>query len=513
MERKRRLSTNPAISCRGGVWLALFYLVVFAAMFLFYTEIHPLYIFDLDDWLYLSYGRHAFPVFGQWNLTKVLPETLFPLASYFGTYVLYPITGDYIQSLCSVYAFVVTCFILLYLMMAGRVLKQVFGSNGGSLVMILAAFFLAHFTPFMVKEFGNKHLFNSMNVNCFFNYLIPALFNFTLCFYFMVPSDEDWADTEHLFRKGILIFAVYLAINSNLWSSVILMVFFGVSLLFSLAEGILENKRNGRKLISVPFLFGFIRKHFPKFAAIFCWLFSMVFEVKARVGTGVGSFVLGVVLTQFADSIASMNRQFWSVVLLINALAVLVAFMVRKPEGKKFLYWWIFMLSCAVISAVYQVLLGAVLSGAVAGSNYMNRADVMVCWLLWLMLMTAVSLAYLCQVQPRVQWFMPLLVFVLLVEVVLSPTTFVDNYAASETPSQVKAINTDLIHQVEEAEAAGKTAVDVHLPEAVSWGWPLDEKTSPGRISWTLFSHGITEKEIQITIVPDPAKDAEFNLK
>lgn len=163
----------------------LFSIIAFWALFVFYTKVHPMYIFDLDDWLYISYGRHAFPTTALWNPTKVMPETLFPLTSYIAVYLLYPLTGDYIMSLCYVHAFVTVAFILGYILMAGRVLKRRFGLNDGVLAVFLTVFLLAHFTPFLVKDRGNYHLFNSMNVNCFFNYMIPALWNYTLCFFFM----------------------------------------------------------------------------------------------------------------------------------------------------------------------------------------------------------------------------------------------------------------------------------------------------------------------------------------
>lgn len=314
-------------------------------------------------------------------------------------------------------------------------------------------------------------------------------------------------------KKGLLVFGVYLAINSNLWTSVILMCYFGVEILFDLIESIRERRQGSEKAGALQFLRQFVITQFPRLFAIGCWFVSLLFEFRSRRGAGFisGSLQLAESMEAWVTAVTSMNRTFWKVILVINFAALAVAFFRRwkgRASGEKFLGWQLKMAVCLGLCAVYQVLLGSVV-----GANYVSRSDTLMCWMLWLLMMTASSLAYLYQRFPRMQWVMPLLVFVLLVEVVLSPTTFVGNYASAETPSQVKAINEDIIRQVKEAEAAGESRAEVHLPETVSWGWPLDEQLSPSRISWSLYSHGITEKQIKITIVPDPEKDIEFNLR
>ena len=509
---------NNISQCEGKkkCLLAAFFLVTGLSLYIFYTVVHPMYIFDLDDWFYISYGRHAFPTTSLWNPSKVMPETLLPLVSYIGAYLVYPLTGDYIQSLCYVHALTTVLFIMTYLMLAGRVLMKRFSLDKATLTIFLAAFFLAHFTPFLVKDFGCYHLFNSMNVYCFFNYTIPALWNYTMCFYFMctMPNDEKWYKKEDGWKKSFLVLGVYLAINSNLWTSQILMIYFGVRLLFTLVQRARSEKQEGKKWFTFSFIASYIVDCFPQILAIGCWLISMIFEVHSRRGGGFvnSSFMLGESISALLRAIGSMNRVFLYFVVTINALAFFCV-LVRRCKTHvwdiKFLSWQLEMVVCMVLCMVYQILMGAVLKD---GSGYVARNDTLMTWMLWLLMMTVTSAVYIYRCQPRLQWLAPLLVFALLTEVVVSYPTYVGNYASSETPSQVKAIDDDIISQIVWADQAGENTVEEHIPVSISTGWPLDIKNTPPKVGWTLFCHGITERPLTVTFLPDIEKDTQFHL-
>ena len=59
----------------------LFYLAIFIFLFVWFTKVHALVVFDADDWSYLAYVRATTPVWGEWNPAKVFPEVVFPFFS------------------------------------------------------------------------------------------------------------------------------------------------------------------------------------------------------------------------------------------------------------------------------------------------------------------------------------------------------------------------------------------------------------------------------------------------
>ena len=69
----------------------LFLFSIFIFSFYFFTSIHPLYIFDTDDWINMAMWRTLYPSTVNYNPSKILPEVLFPLVSLFSIKILYPI--------------------------------------------------------------------------------------------------------------------------------------------------------------------------------------------------------------------------------------------------------------------------------------------------------------------------------------------------------------------------------------------------------------------------------------
>lgn len=128
----------------------------FFCLFAFFTVAHPLYIYDTDDWTYISSHRHALPMTHAWNPTKILPETLMPLAAEIGVRFIMPFSGDYIGAMAYAFAFFVAMFIVLYILAFGRVLKEKFSLDDKVISIMLVIFLLWHFLPFNVNGGGGR---------------------------------------------------------------------------------------------------------------------------------------------------------------------------------------------------------------------------------------------------------------------------------------------------------------------------------------------------------------------
>ncbi len=74
----------------------IFFGIMLLSLILFFTEAHPLVVYDGDDWSQISYRRAAIPQWGGWNPIKVFPETLLAMSGYMAAYVVRPLTQDYI---------------------------------------------------------------------------------------------------------------------------------------------------------------------------------------------------------------------------------------------------------------------------------------------------------------------------------------------------------------------------------------------------------------------------------
>ena len=101
-------------------WEICFFLAVFVSMFVFFTGVHRLVIYDGDDWVNLSQMRHFIPMWHGFNPIKILPETLMPLVGYVSGYVITPFTGNYVDAVTLASALLVSGLITLYIYLFGQ---------------------------------------------------------------------------------------------------------------------------------------------------------------------------------------------------------------------------------------------------------------------------------------------------------------------------------------------------------------------------------------------------------
>ena len=102
----------------------LFLFSIFIFSFYFFTSIHPLYIFDTDDWINMATWRTLYPSTVNYNPSKIIPEVLFPLVSLFSIKILYPIIDDYVITLNIGIAFFYSVIITFYFATVYQSLKQ-----------------------------------------------------------------------------------------------------------------------------------------------------------------------------------------------------------------------------------------------------------------------------------------------------------------------------------------------------------------------------------------------------
>lgn len=137
----------------------VWYLGVFGFLFVWFTQIHPLVVYDADDWTYLAYVRSATPIWGDWNPAKVFPETVMPFFSTVAVYTLMPLLGDYILAQTVMHALVVSAFITVYVFCFTELVKRVLPVKTAGAVSASALFLLLHFLIFRSRQQDNSYLF------------------------------------------------------------------------------------------------------------------------------------------------------------------------------------------------------------------------------------------------------------------------------------------------------------------------------------------------------------------
>lgn len=482
-------------------------------MLVFFCIVHPLYIYDTDDWTYISFSRHAWPGTDNWNPTKILPETLMPLTAEMGIRLLMPFTGDYVGSMAIAFAVVLTAFILVYVVSLGKVLEKKFALKQSTVFLLIALFVLYHFLPFSVSETGNRYLFYGGSVNCTFNYLIPGLLNASVTMYLMTHPQSKWSDSGNYVWKGVLVLALYLCINSNMFHSIILISFMCANLLISGVKEI--TCRKSKKLGQL--ITGWLKNNLFEIVIIFCWLISLVFEVNGgraawAAETGLFNLPIKETLGRFFQSIRSINRLYlFSILALVfSALSVYILWGKRKKSKIDKVYIENFgkIVICLSITLIYLVLLCAKVSPA-----YIENNLVMISWMFWLMLVGFISLAYMIVRVPQLILLLPLLLYLVIFETVIDGRSFAENNVAGFDSETVKALDNHIVEQMIAADEAGIESVNVYIPVHTSDSWPMDISYGGNRIATTLFRHGIVSRKMNVTLVMDQSINEEFQLR
>ena len=468
--------------------------LIFAAMFVFFSQVHPIVLFDGDDWNVISDARTGLPKWGGWNPVKVLPETFFPICGYLAAFVVTPIVGDYLTAFTLTVALTGSIFVTAYVMMFVLFAEKILRLDKLPANLFGVMFLLLHFAIFLKHNTqDNLYLFHTTDADCFFNYILPNLLNAALV---MLLARVDV--TKKIFDRATwqslgLFFALYLAIFSNVWSSCILAIFVGVELL----SRVVPKNFKSRK---------FFAENRSLFVTLIFWLISLLFEAnggRAKTIAFEENF-----FAQVIDAAAIVTKSLLfdnhGAALLIFA-ALTTIFMWRKSDEfllvlKKF---WL----CLPLWTTYIILIAARVD-----TDYAVRPDVQFGFFFFVFVIFFATLSFWLKKFPRAAFILPILAFALLTWIfsgkrTLCPSTF------NHVPEKICVeISRHIVNQIVAADSAGLSEVVVTVPQGDgvdNWPHPLYMGEN---VSRTLHVHGIISRRLEVKILLDVTLNERFNL-
>ncbi len=492
-------------------WQTAFYLLVFIGLLLFFTCAHPLYIYDADDWTYVSSPRPAVPMPFGWNPTRILPEILMPLAAQIGVSCINPFLQDYIQSMAIAFAVVLSGTILLYLAGMDWLLQKSYQLKQERYFLLLSIL-LWHFLPFCTADTQNQHMFYADNVTCVFYYIIPGLLNAGAAL--LVLSGCRLSRKNDVLLNGVLLLGIYLCINSNMYSNFILTAAVCAELFYAWLRELREKH--------TPFwrsIWQVLRENGVKTGIVCLWLLSILLEFtggRAQQADDTQSFALRETLALFGQSVADLNK-IW----LIGTLALIVAAFIvciisvkkctRNDDTKKLDAEYLHQMAvcglCLAVSILYLVLLSAKVN-----PNYVIHSIVEFSWMIWCFFALMSSAAYLMRRCPKTVALLPLLLCIVISVVVTDGCVYAEyNNVQKYSIQTVKKLDEEIIRQAQEAEAEGLETVEIHIPLEPE-DWPLPLSWGGERIARTLYRHGLTKTKLQVQLVMDEKINREFGL-
>lgn len=479
---------------------------IFLVMFIFFVKGNMLVPYDGDDWSNLSSMRNAIPMPNGWNPIKILPETLFPITGFFAAYAVNPIIGDYIQSISITSACVLSLIITVYVLLFRRWLVQIWNVSSATSYAFSFLFLLFHFLVFKGKVGANPFLLGSINLTCIFHYLIPALWNASLVLYFwQCRITGTLRFSDNLGKRSFLYIVIYLAIFSNVLSSIILSAYVGACLAKSFIQQRIRTKQA---------FFAYLNENKFFVIILVVWFISLILEANGGRSRAIGASIAHLPLyetgMEFIKVFKHINKYFAGTFIFVIAVAGIYYYKSKNLLKKKVLCNEMTILLLALLGTGMYLLLVCAKSSA----GYIGRSDVIIGLFFWILLLLFSCGAYIVAYWQRIILLLPLLLLFFTVQTIYSSG---DTYYAEITMGRIDPeicyqIDKDLINQIITAEQEGKTEMILVVPKGDNrdnWPHPM---YMGGNISKTLHRHGIIRYPISIKIQPDTSMNETYHI-
>lgn len=234
---------------------------------------------------------------------------------------------------------------------------------------------LLHFLPFMKELTENAFMYAANSVTNTFYYTIPALLNASLVLLFAGRDYIGKANIRQIFREpklrySILLLVIYLAINSDMFQSILLIAYIASVLMIYMIDDIKGE---------VKLFLMFCRKNIIWLGVIIIWLLSLLMESQGGRATDVqfsGSFLLAVgeIIKVLVDTVKGLNHLFVLMFVVIEGFAVILFLFskrTRTDRDKEYMRLTMIYFISLLITVAYLVLVCARV-----GAHYFRRSDV-----------------------------------------------------------------------------------------------------------------------------------------
>ena len=471
------LITNKIQKNRIIVLKVCLNLFIWLCLFIFFSQICPLVLYDGDDWQNIGWWRWPLPMRGGWNPSRVLPETLMPFVGYIAAYVIRPILGDYIRAITIASAICFSSFIVaLANAVESFVRKRIKISENDSL-FCECLFVLLSFAIFRTRG-TSRYLFQAYDLTCVFNYTICGVVNLIAVLIIMQYQDFI-AEFKKLapMKKGVYIVVIYLALFSHVYHSEVIAIYGFIKFCQTIFIDKSSEKTWKRVLEARGYLY-----------IVFGWIVALYFET-----TG------GRAKHMNAGNSFDFKPPFEQLLAMVHALA--------NPFFADYFYCKKYEEECTEVKIFLGVIINLVITTLYliilcAKVTYMSRIEAS--WNIWAYLILLVVIAFaviIKRVSVIRMFFLPIL-FVMFFMIIQPDGRYLISTVGS-TDYQI-CVNTDnyVLNQIMKADKEGKKEVTIMVPyypdDSRNWIFTNDMGE---RLSQTLYNHNLTRQKMNITIV------------
>lgn len=478
-------------------------LSIFLFIFIFFTQVHPVYPYDADDWTYLYRWRDAYPTTSQYNPTRVLPEVLTPICGELAMVLIYPFVGNVTLSLCILTSIVLASAIAIYILLFYKMLQQTLCLQRADSFVLSLLFFAFHFFWFAKYNSENQHLFYSFDLCCHYNYTIPNIIASSFVLLFIINKYEYYNVNKQYIQRGFFLLCLYLIVFSHLFESIILIAYLGVLLLFQLLAAP-KTKSSFYELS---------RKYRLHISIIISWLIALCFEAGGRRAQAVQD----IAQQSFVDALIESTKNFVNLfvnytntfanILLLTVFAIFAFYKYKKHSAKSFCNLAAMLLTCAIVCCIYVILMAAK-----SYPYYILRLMTVYSVPFFILLSGFICMGAIVRQNRKFVIVIPFIILLICSKMEHRGDTFLDVQTMNikqeiqgiykVSPEEIISQNDKLIGAIIDADKQGlkETTIVVNKYNHVD-NWPLAFYYGK-RLSEFLYKYGIIENRIKVNVLP-----------
>lgn len=495
---------------------AVFFLLIFLFIFCFFTKIHPLYVFDTDDWAYIQDSRagRAWPLWGVWNPTRVFPEIFMPIVSWISVIIVYPCNNDYIEALSLGFGFTLTFFVVVFAIQLAKFFEANFKLSRFESLLFCLFYILFLFYPLFRHR--NTYLLRSVDVTCVFYYTIPALLNATVVLLLISVKQFKIKLEQNYFLLSVLICSIYFSLNSNLFQSIILFSYVFTLIIFGVGNEI--RKANCFRLFFIlKVVINYLKNNKLFFIMVVFYSIVLFFEQSGERASGYSTRLFDLDIKSsinvFFESIDKLQRPF-HFLLLTNLFGLFIYFYKKRSCSLQLIdNNYILLLFKLFVSFIITISF-LILLCSKTGVSYLQRTDVILSYFIYILLISLCSVIYIYNTligrNPFIIALLPLFVILLLFRVVLCDTRYAETSMSNFPIRVTKKISDDIISQIISADSAFSSEIEIHVPKfSSSDNMPLALYGSQ-RVASALYNHRLIDREVRVKFIPDISINCKY---
>ena len=481
------------------IFISICILGLFSFVFLFFTVIHPLVVFDGDDWCYLSQFRKPIPIWGYWNPGRVLPETFLPLLGYISAYVVNPFIGNYLLSITTVFSLSIAIFCVILYVLFSKFLVTAMGIEIKKSYSIALVWICFYFLLFKSQNANNIYVLFATNLICYYYYVVPSLLNSSLVLYFMLhQNDNHFFDDFSYIHKGILLIVIYFAVFSNVFNSIIVAIYCGVYLFVDFVK---QGKLNKSAMLAS------MHKDSIQWITLLMWVIQIVFEMTGGRAAAIGKSVSYLHLPLYETGVSFyhllklVNSQCAIFCVLCIVLALVLALRHKQEVSCRYhIDTMIHLVLSGILISIFLLLVCAKANVAYAG-----WIQCMYGIFFYFLLCAFISLTFIINRFKTLEMLIPFILIFSIVVATSSDKPYRDANMLNLNPVKAYAVSNYLIDQIKTADMNGDTELNLIVPKGDNVdNWPFPNYMGRN-ISRTLYTHGQTSKMMKINIIADPS--------